>query len=341
MFNWTHKYLPVASPNYDLIGTPAYYTLAFLRQAGSFAVAAFLFVGGFFSAFSARTADPKSLWKSVRNRVVALLIPYTIWSVLVFIYQFIIGNRLAPLDYLWRFLTWGATGPYYYIPLLIYLSILAPLLIPLAKNRPRLLITLAFGIQFILITIRYLKAYLPASPTVDILSRITPSWLFLQWIVFFTLGMVKGFHLEEFKDWVNRHKKLLVVALPISLFLSVLDADLIFRITHINMFAIPILATTLIYTLAVILLFVNFAEIPPGISRFFYELGSRTYGIYLIHYTAMEITAKLIYRYVPQLLANIWLLVPILFVVGLGIPLLLIEIIRRTPLRKVQRTLIG
>ena len=63
MFNWTHKYLPVASPNYDLIGTPAYYTLAFLRQAGSFAVAAFLFVGGFFSAFSARTADPKSLWK--------------------------------------------------------------------------------------------------------------------------------------------------------------------------------------------------------------------------------------------------------------------------------------
>jgi len=55
----------------------------------------------------------------------------------------------------------------------------------------------------------------------------------------------------------------------------------------------------------------------------------------------MEITAKVIYRFHPPLLANPWLLVPILFVLGLGIPILFMEIFRRTPLRKVQRYLFG
>ena len=341
MFDWAHRYRPVTSPNFDMIGTPAYYFLAFLRQSSSFAVAVFLFVGGFFSAFSARSANKAVVWKSVRARIVTLLIPYTIWSVLIFIYRFLLGERLAFWEYPWQFLTIGAAGPYYYVPLLCYLSLLAPLLVPLAKNRPQLLLWLSFLAQFILMGFRYIKLFQAGTPLAELLSTIAPAWLFLQWILYFTLGLVTAFHLEDWKAWATRHRTLLLVMIPISLVAAVLEVDWILRVTHINIFSVPLLVTTLVYTLAVLLAFTNFAEVPPRTARLLNDLGSRSYGIYLLHYTIMEITAKVIYRFHPPLLANPWLLVPILFVLGLGIPILFMEIFRRTPLRKVQRYLFG
>jgi len=341
MFDWAHRYRPVTSPNFDMIGTPVYYVLAFIRQAATFPVAAFLFVAGFFSAFSARSASPAAIWKSVRARIVTLLIPYTIWSVLVFLYQYILGERLAPWQYLSLFLTWGATGPYYYIPLLCTLTLLAPLLVPLAKTRGRFLVTVSILIQLAFLVVRYLKLAYAGTEIAETLYRFTPDWLFLQWILFFVLGIVAAFHLEEWKAWTARHQRLLVVLLPISLAASILEADLILRMTHVNLFAIPLLGSTMIFALVTIITCTRFLEVPPALAPGLIKLAGNSYGIYLLHYTIMEIFAKLTYHYFPGLLANLWVYIPILFLLGLGIPLLVMELIHRTPLRKVNRYLFG
>ena len=53
MFAWPHRYLPVTSPNYDQAGSASYYALRLVEQLIIFAISAFIFVSGFFIAFTA------------------------------------------------------------------------------------------------------------------------------------------------------------------------------------------------------------------------------------------------------------------------------------------------
>ena len=48
MFWWTHRYLAVSVPNFDQLGSLSYYGLRVIEQLIAFAIAAFLFISGFF-----------------------------------------------------------------------------------------------------------------------------------------------------------------------------------------------------------------------------------------------------------------------------------------------------
>jgi hypothetical protein len=83
-------------------------------------------------------------WQLIRSRVVYLLVPYLVWSLLVFAADFAQGQRLSLAAYGRLLLTGRTTPAYYFIPLLIQLYLLSPLIVRAAKRNARalLLVTL-------------------------------------------------------------------------------------------------------------------------------------------------------------------------------------------------------
>ncbi len=145
MFNWADRTRPVIAPNYDLVGTLDDYILLVIRQITAFAVPAFLFCSGFFVAFAARSNRGVFTWRMVRVRLVNLLIPYLIWSVLWYGLDTVQGHGYPPGKFLTNLVT-GMTdgsGSYYFVPLVCQFYILSPFIMRLAKSRPRMLLTVA------------------------------------------------------------------------------------------------------------------------------------------------------------------------------------------------------
>ncbi len=65
----------------------------------------------------------------------------------------------------------------------------------------------------------------------------------------------------------------------------------------------------------------------------FQTLGTLSFGIYLAHSAVMIVVAKLIYRFIPVLLGFPLLYLPLMIVCGLFIPIILIMITKRSPLK--------
>ena len=134
MFSWAHRYMPVLSPNFDQIGGIPYYAMRFVEQLVVFTIPAFLFVSGFFVAFATGRMQSNIKWETIGARIKRMLIPYLIWSFVLFGLFFIQGNLYTLQQYL-RMLFTGQTNPaYYYVPLLIQFYLLSPLIVPLAKR---------------------------------------------------------------------------------------------------------------------------------------------------------------------------------------------------------------
>ena len=85
MFWWTDRYSPVSIPNYDQLGSPPYYIFLIIKQLTVFSVPAFLFVSGFFVAYAYRSKETSLNWGMEKKRIINLIIPYLIWSAVIFI----------------------------------------------------------------------------------------------------------------------------------------------------------------------------------------------------------------------------------------------------------------
>ena len=96
-----------------------------------------------------------------------------------------------------------------------------------------------------------------------------------------------------------------------------------------------------VYSLAVILAFLAFDKVTLPFSKQLEELGSKSFGIYLVHSPVMEVVARGIYHVVPWILAYQILFLPIMFVTGLGIPLLLMRAVNKSPARRYYKVLFG
>lgn len=84
MSPWADRYRLVVGPDYDQTGTLPYYMLLAMKCLMPFSVPAFLFVSGFFVAYAARGSQSALSWKMVIVRLRNLLVPYLIWSVVIF-----------------------------------------------------------------------------------------------------------------------------------------------------------------------------------------------------------------------------------------------------------------
>jgi peptidoglycan/LPS O-acetylase OafA/YrhL len=339
MFLWVHRYRPIPSPNWDLIGSVPYYVSLALRQFGDFSVPAFLFIAGFFVAYASQASGGKLAWSIVWKRVKNLLIPYILWSGVMFTVYYFLGTRYTPVEYLALFLSQGADPSYFYIPLLTYLYLLSPVLVAWVKRNSKAVLAIAAALQITTALIIYFALLGMRASAISFLLKITPDWSIPRWIFFFTLGIFSGLNIEPFRRFLNRHQRSLIVMTLIFYLLTILESDLLLRGTlrhwgaHIGSFSY------MLYAVCFILSFMAVRTIP--FERLLSRLGSKTYGIYLIHFLVIMLAAKFIYRFVPQLLAYQTLFQSILFALGLGLPLAFMEIVERTPARRVYRYVFG
>jgi len=328
--NWTARYEALEAGNYDVI---AYHTLRGIEQLVSFAIVAFVFVSGFFVAVAAGQCRSSVGWKPIISRLKYLIIPYALWSGLIWIALGLEGRIFTPGDYGLRFLT-GATDPaYYYVPLLAQLYLISPLLVPIAKHHWKWLIGSLALLQIIVYLAHYPGLLNIDIPAADAFVRVMPKWFFPVRIFWFALGMVVGFHIRTLKDALVRLRWVWLSATAVMLVLGILEWEVL--VVRSGSRGLQTQETLIdgLYGLGVILTFLAFSNARLPFAGELSSLGSKSYGIYLIHSPVMQYLSRALYHLAPGVLAHQFLLLALLIVCGLGLPLLLMFAVNRSPAR--------
>ncbi len=337
LFLWADSYRPVVSPDWSQLGTISHYFLLSIRQIATFCVPAFFFVSGFFVSYAALDKRKPLNWSFVWNRIIALIIPYLIWSVVLIGADLLEGNFHPPLEYPILLVTTGVVGPFWFIPALCYCYLISTILVRLVQWNWKLVLVITGLIQLIPVAIGWMGYAGLNYPWIGVLARFSPSWSPFQWIFFFTFGISAGFHIKGFMEWVLKYRVLLFALVLLFGLLNILESDYLLRSTLANWGAYNGTITYNLYATTFILWFMALTTIP--FPKYLNQLGISSYGIYLLHYPFIAYTARAVHKIFPQLLAYPIVLVPLLVVVGLGIPLFIMIGVRISPVKQYYRYL--
>lgn len=336
MIFWADRYKPVSVPDYSHVGTITYYGLLVLEGILQFAIPTFLFVSGFFIAIATGRDKSTIPWKVVLTRIKFLVIPYLVWFFIISVVLFLDGYRYTFTGYIKLILTGYLQGPFYFVPLLVQLYLLSPLLVPLAKTNWKLLLTIVTILQILTQVLLYFEIFQVNTPFAQF--HVLPLWFFPTRIFWFVLGIIVGLHLKLFKIFLERTRWVFVVLTFISLYFSILERELIFK----DDLVIP-LATTAgsLYALSFIFVVLGFSNFYLPITNKVEWIGSKSFGIYLTHATIQEYVSRTIYHIAPWLLAYPVVFIIFIFVIGLCIPIILMGLMQRSPIRRYYRYAFG
>ncbi len=330
MFWWAHRYRPVTSPNFDQMGSAAYYGLRTIEQVIAFGVPAFLFVSGFFAAFAGSKGRGSVPWGFVSRRIRSLVIPYLLWSAVLMATEVLQGQTYSLPDVA-RTIAFGeATPAFYFVPLLCQLYLLSPVLVPWAREKWKLLLLVSAVLQTAVHLARY-ALILGASG--EILGAITAAWFFPGNIFWFTLGAVVGSHQREALAFLTRFRRVWTVGAIALLPLGILEWETLLRLSGETWLAPKETVLDNLYSLLFILAFLSSSSELRGLSKPLSELGTRSYGVYLVHPLALTFAARALYHGAPWVLQYQILFQPLLLGAGIGLPLLFMALIRRSPAR--------
>ncbi|OGO10189.1 MAG: hypothetical protein A2Z66_05870 [Chloroflexi bacterium RBG_13_66_10] len=333
MFWWAHRYRPVTPPNFDQMGSAAYYGLRTIEQLIAFGVPAFLFVSGFFAAFAGGKSRGSVGWRVVANRIRSLVIPYLLWSLAMIAIEYVQGRTYSALE-LVRTIAFGEVTPaFYFVPLLCQLYLLSPLLIPWARTRWKPLLVGAAVLQTAVHLARYGLILGVGEPGRGLLAAISPGWFFPGNIFWFALGAVVGFHQREAIEFLARFRRLWIAGVMALLPLGILEWEALLRLSGEVWLTPKETVLDNLYSLMFILAFLSLVSLEHPLSKPVSDLGARSYGIYLVHPLALTVAARATYHLAPWMLGSQLLFQPLLLAAGLGIPLLLMALVRRSPAR--------
>ncbi len=339
MFWWTNCYRPVTVPNYDQLGSAAYYGTVAIQELTLFSVPAFLFVSGFFVAYAARGKGGVLSWKTVQGRITGLLWPYLIWSVVLLILEAVQQGKISfPLDYVRRILTGDIIGAYYFVPLLCQFYLLSPLVVRLAKKHPLALVSITGAIQLL---ISLWLVYLQTNAREVFNSTFGNGWLFIWQVFYFPLGVVIGFRWAAVRPRLIQFKWILVIVAAAFGFLSIVENEWLRQVMSATPEWQAMTISSRLYALAFVLAFMAFEGEKGRIAQILSWLGTRSYGIYLLHFPLLGLGARFFHRFFPQLLAQPLLLELVLVVEAIAIVTLFMKGVARSPARKWYRYLFG
>ena len=334
-FWWVHRYLPVSSPSFESMGDFTYYVMRAVEQIIIVSIPIFLFVSGFFISVASGRNQSTVGWGVVLSRIKNLLIPYVIWSGFVFLLQFMESRTLLPVgEYLSRLVFGRTYDIFYFIPVLVQLYLLSPLLVPLAKNNPKLLLIGAGLIQLVVLILRYGVILELNSPLIEALGFLMQSWFFPGFIFWFSLGIVVGFRLQGLKAFLFSVNRRVLLALLFGLFcLGMWEWEFLLQHSGQDWIAPRNTLIDALYSAVFILAYLAFDQLKYPLQNQIASLGSSSFGIYLVHAPVLEYSARVVYHLLPFLLAYQLIFLPLLIALGLGIPLLLMYAVKKSPAR--------
>ena len=341
MFAWAHRYLPVASPDYSQVGSIDYFLMRIIEQLVVFSIPAFLFVSGYFVAFIAGQRKIKDYWNSITSRIKFLILPYLFWS-LIFIAMRSIEGRPFNLGTTVISLLTGATTPaYYFVPLLIQYYLLSVLLVPIARKNWKLLL-LVTGIFQIGVHILQYPIVLGMTPGLtEFYYTWFPKWFFPVRLFWFCAGLVMGFHISQFKDWVFRLRPLWIGGSAILFLIGIVEWEWLIR--QAGNFGLEMQHTLVdaLYAVTVILALLSLMDKKVPFASMVSDVGVKSFGIYLVHVPAMEYFNRAVYHLAPNMLAFQSVLMVLSVAVGLDGPLLLMVLVRRSSLKRLYSYIFG
>lgn len=331
-----------SNPTYhDLIGTPAYYALVVIQQLIQFAVPAFLFIAGFFIAYAARGDPPSLSGKVVRARVMNLFWPYVVWSVVIYASDLLQGRGYSLLEFLKRLATGNVIGAYFFVPLLCQFYLVSPFVVRFAKRRGSLLLAVSALIQLTMIGLGYLRIFgVPLPGVLQAISR-AGAWFSGWWAFYFSFGVVCGFHTKRLQMVLARFKRVLLIGVVLLGMLPILEFEVLYRFSQSEWVRGPIKLSSWLYAVTFILFLLALDRGSIPFTRAFKQIGTRSYGIYLLHPKIMELIAKTMYHATPWLLPLQVLFQPVLVGLSLGLPLLFMAIIAKSPAKRFYGYLFG
>lgn len=341
MFAWAHRYREVSSPNFDAVGTGAYYAFRLIEQFVVFAIPAFLFVSGYFVSVltgrSGSTINPRAIGARIR----ALIVPYLFWSAVVIVALALQGRVFGGGQYA-RMLLTGSTDPnYYYVPLLIQLYLVAPLIVFLARRHWKPLLAITACLQLSVYLLQYAIVLDVRDPAIRAAATMLPKWFFLAHLFWFSAGVVAGFQQQVFKTVLERSRGWLVPALGVLFVLGVIEWELLLNWSGSPWRENRATLIDGLYAATMILSFLAVANLRLPFPNTLVALGTQSFGIYLVHGIVMEYFSRGLYHFAPWILGQQWLFQPMLIALGLSVPLLLMWAVRRSPSRGLYSYVFG
>ena len=344
MFWWTYRYRDVSVPNYDQLGGAAYYILVIAEKITVWSVPAFLFISGYFVVYAARGIKSSKFWKIISIRITHLLYPYLTWSIITFIFCAAIGQTASLVEYIRSLFLGEAAGPFFYIPLLVQLYLLSPIIVQLAKKKWVLLL-IGSGILQLATILPY---YLSASEIImgiDIPSKsifeYLPTSFFARNCFFFVFGVIFSMNYELFMRKITAMRRIFPLLVIIFAIAAIIETETIFQFTGITRRADPHPIFSFLYAFSCIILFIayNNVEIPFKAKLSF--LGKNSLGIYLSHFLIITISAKVTYHIAPKILGHQLVFVFVLVILGVLIPLAMMKILSISPVRNFRKYVFG
>jgi len=264
-----------------------------------------------------------------------------VWSLIIMGLGIVQGTRYTPLEFVTTLVTGQAAPPLYYVPMLIQLYLLSPLLVPLARAHWKALLLITGALQIFVLVLNYTLVLRIDVSFLNPLPRLAISWLFTSHLFWFCLGMAIGFHIAEFKQFLHQYRWYFLAAAAILLVLGMVEWELLL-VKSGEVWVGP--RTTLIdhfYSLGIIFTFLAFDGFTPMFPGQLSWLGSKSYGIYLVHTPVLEYASRAIYHILPWMLGYQSLFVGTIILLGLAIPLILMEAVNRLPARRIYAYLFG
>lgn len=329
MFDWSYTAVG-QTPNFERLGSPPYYIIMVLRLLLSFAGPAFFFISGYFIGIIAKGTQTKLGMRMVLSRIKFLFIPFVIWTVIRYL---LLRNIPTSID---EILT-----PYHWIPLLIQFYALSPFIAALAKRNWKLLVGIAFLLGLFVPTLTYLALFGDSSAQ-ELLSNL-PNWVIFWTLPFwFPFGVVVGLNFMSVKPYLIRYRWQLLVAALVTSLLVLVEYELVDWLSGPRWLGPGFSGFAYFpYSLFFILSYLAFEKSRMPLAKEVAQIGTKSLGIYLGNIPSVYVAAVLMYRLTPVLLDYQLVYLAILILVGLAVPLLLMEAVRRSPFRHRYRILFG
>ena len=171
--------------------------------------------------------------------------------------------------------------------------------------------------------------------------NLFPKWFFPVRIFWFTLGIVFGFHIKLFKDKLVRIKWILLAVTLALIPIGMIEWEIYFRLSGLEWLDHRETILDSIYALTFIFSILAFQDALFPLSDTVNNLGVKSYGIYLTHSIFMIYASRIIFHVAPTILAYQIIFQPLIIMIGLGIPLLLMAAVNRSPLKGMYTYIFG